>query len=202
MQLVKHKKSKHITITTGTKFHKLTILSLEGFYKKSEVMFEPVYKCQCDCGKIINLERIRFKYGNTKSCGCIQQEVVYDRFRKKRLVDDKTFYKHQLYDKYIRTSIPRKLVFSLDFELFDKLTNSNCTYCGRVPYTYMKYQSKDTELLYNGLDRKNNNLGYTKENVVSCCAQCNFLKGSMNYKEFIELVKLIANNVGSLSTAM
>ena len=38
--------------------------------------------------------------------------------------------------------------------------------------------------IYNGIDRKNNGKGYTEDNIVSCCKQCNFAKRNMSYKEF------------------
>lgn len=200
MKLIKHPKSKHIPIKAGTRFGNLTIISLEGFIKKREMAYEPVYKCQCDCGKVINLERVRFKYKNTRSCGCLRVKTVYNKYRNSLNITDDEFYKGQLYKRYISNSKRRNLTFSLDLELFSELISSKCTYCGREPYSFLRYKYKDRGLLYNGLDRVNNNLGYIKENVTPCCPQCNFLKGTMNQKEFIDLVHLIHNNVGSIST--
>ena len=36
-----------------------------------------------------------------------------------------------------------------------------------------------------GIDRVDNTLGYTSNNVVSCCTECNFMKRTMNYQTFI-----------------
>jgi hypothetical protein len=37
-----------------------------------------------------------------------------------------------------------------------------------------------------------NNLGYIKGNVVSCCGRCNRAKGTMNSDEFLYMVKMIS----------
>ena len=34
------------------------------------------YDCQCDCGKLFETNSRTLKLGNTKSCGCIRQEMV------------------------------------------------------------------------------------------------------------------------------
>ena len=46
----------------------------------------------------------------------------------------------------------------------------------------------------NGIDRWNNNAGYTPENSVACCFQCNDAKGSMDGDEFLKLVYGIASH--------
>ena len=46
----------------------------------------------------------------------------------------------------------------------------------------------------NGIDRIDNNLGYTVQNSISCCKKCNYAKHKMSYDEFIELVTNIYNN--------
>jgi hypothetical protein len=40
----------------------------------------------------------------------------------------------------------------------------------------------------NGVDRKDNAVGYTLENSVPCCATCNFAKRQMTVAEFIAWV--------------
>ena len=43
-----------------------------------------------------------------------------------------------------------------------------------------------------GIDRINSYGNYEITNCVSCCARCNFMKGSLNYREFINHARLIA----------
>jgi hypothetical protein len=67
----------------------------------------------------------------------------------------------------------------------DKLT-LNCLYCG------FKHN-----INLNGLDRLDNNLGYTNENTVSCCSTCNNLKKDYDLKTFFGKIKDIFENTQS-----
>lgn len=64
-------------------------------------------------------------------------------------------------------------VFTLTFENFLEFTEiSECFYCG-APVPWVPYRSNR----YN-LDRKVNDIGYTRENCVVCCWSCNRLKSA------------------------
>ena len=90
----------------------------------------------------------------------------------------------------------RPLRFSqvdLSYEEFLEFTSiKKCHYCGenlqwseRINREVMSYTG------YN-LDRKDSSLGYTKENCVACCGDCNRTKGDrFSYEEF----KLIATTI-------
>ncbi len=56
-------------------------------------------------------------------------------------------------------------------EEFKALTQGVCTYCDRPPTQIHR------GYLFNGIDRVNPDRGYSPENVVSCCKECNFIKG-------------------------
>ncbi len=77
-------------------------------------------------------------------------------------------------------------VRGLDFALTDEqaleLFKQPCHYSGHMPDPL------------NGIDRWNNNAGYTPENSVACCFQCNDAKGSMDGDEFLKLVYGIASH--------
>ena len=49
---------------TGQKFNHLTVL--ERIPQTSPIQ----WKCQCDCGKIVNVRGTYLRNGHTKSCGC------------------------------------------------------------------------------------------------------------------------------------
>ena len=44
------------------------------------------------------------------------------------------------------------------------------------------------------LDRIDSSKGYTKDNIVFCCSDINFMKNDLNYNEFIENCKLVTAN--------
>lgn len=67
----------------------------------------------------------------------------------------------------------RGLVFALNKEEFLKFWQKPCYYCAEAIETV-------------GLDRIDNTQGYTLNNVVSCCAMCNMMKGTMSAMEFMD----------------
>ena len=84
-----------------------------------------------------------------------------------------------------------KVNFELKYEdLVEIIENNNsCHYCG-TSLTYNKHSRYwgENNSRAHQLDRKNNNIGYTKENVVPCCWECNRLKSNrFTYEEFIKL---------------
>jgi hypothetical protein len=53
---------------------------------------------------------------------------------------------------------------------FKNITSKSCYYCGKEGP--------------NGIDRVDNTVGYTKENCVSCCKHCNYVKGDLSLEDF------------------
>jgi hypothetical protein len=78
------------------------------------------------------------------------------------------------YNEYKKRANMKLLLFELTIEDYNTIINSQCYLCGRK--SYEKYK--------NGIDRIDNNLGYTMNNVKSCCGSCNYIKKDM---ELIEL---------------
>jgi hypothetical protein len=80
----------------------------------------------------------------------------------------------------------RGINFSLPFELYEtQLWGKPCHYCG-------------CEIEITGLDRKDNSKGYSRDNVVPCCFNCNRKKNNRPYDQFIQEQKearTIINNV-------
>lgn len=73
-----------------------------------------------------------------------------------------------------------------DAALFMKQFVSPCYYCG--------ISVNDSNTL-NGLDRINNDFGYIKDNVVACCTQCNYMKGSsLSVEQFVAQARQICAN--------
>jgi len=74
-------------------------------------------------------------------------------------------------------------------EFIEIIKDHKCHYCDKKlifnPYTRDK-NSNYVSRAYQ-LDRKNNNLGYIKENLVTCCWECNRLKSNIyTYSEFMK----------------
>lgn len=139
---------------TGKKFGRLAVLSYDGNCH---------WKCQCDCGKIKSVYRHWLTSNQTKSCGCWRKEIS-ERGHK----PFQSLYKRLVWNCQ-KTNVPITLTFE---EFLEFTTIQNCHYCNDKITWHQRNRSR-----YN-LDRKNNNQGYTKENCVVCCKECNYAKNN------------------------
>ena len=72
-----------------------------------------------------------------------------------------------------------KKSFNLTFKEFVTFWKKPCFYCGFMVKTI-------------GLDRINSNKGYTRNNLVSCCKMCNFMKRAHSkYKFLSQCLKIV-----------
>lgn len=70
-------KSKHIDLI-GEKFGRLIVLEKLKERKDKRI----VYRCQCNCGTIIDVKKIYLTTGETKSCGCLKTDLEQENLRK------------------------------------------------------------------------------------------------------------------------
>jgi hypothetical protein len=87
--------------------------------------------------------------------------------------------------------------WDLSYSQFYQLTTQSCTYCGSEPLELNYFEkapslqrespnrdwSKYT-IKFNGVDRVDSFLGYSEENCVPCCTNCNRAKSDMSFAEF------------------
>jgi hypothetical protein len=81
-----------------------------------------------------------------------------------------------LYRRYSYDAVRRNKEFNLSIEVFESLISCPCHYCNKAPaqvYCQKSAGYKVDTLIYNGVDRVDNSLGYVNGNVVPCCASCN-----------------------------
>ena len=136
----------------GKKFGKLKVIS---FFKiKKDHTY---WKCLCNCGRNKVIESSRLVLDITKSCGWLHKfpkgEAMFNRLIK----------------HYKRKAKMRSLAFNLNTKQIKKLMLKNCYYCGLEPSN--EYGRKDSNgvFKYSGIDRINNNHGYSVKNCVPCC---------------------------------
>src|SRR5258708_34992132 len=137
----------------GQKFNRLLVLEKQASNKGV------MWKCLCDCGNITIVRSDGLRQNKIKSCGCLnnspKKEIGYSA-------------KYRKYDAYIRSAKKRNLIFELSLEEFIQITSQNCYYCGRLPEQITKTSSSSI-YISNGIDRKNNQLGYILNNCLPCC---------------------------------
>ena len=64
-------RSKYFKDIAGLKFERLTAIERQGQNKHGHSL----WLCKCDCGKTTIVDITSLTRGNTKSCGCLNQEV-------------------------------------------------------------------------------------------------------------------------------
>jgi hypothetical protein len=155
---------KQPSLFSGQIFNKLTVLRWDKSNKN--------WICQCQCGNIVNSRANLLTTNKHKSCkNCME----YNHF----ILPNNLGSKRHFYRQYIRGAKSRKHEFSLSFDEFMNIVNKNCFYCGDLPSTKCHAMNGKSSMLFNGIDRINNSIGYIKENCVSCCSICNRAKRDM-----------------------
>ena len=67
----------------------------------------------------------------------------------------------------------------------------NCFYCGKQPLNEAYSHDKKHLMLVNGVDRRDNDIGYTPSNIIPCCDQCNYTKNSQTEEAFCNHIKRV-----------
>ena len=173
------------TLTVIRKAEKQEIHCLRSDFKGNPVA-GTVWLCKCDCG----IEKV-FRRG-----AIVQGQSCGKCYRKKTPEVRVNF----LYSGLKSRAKKYGLEFSLTKENIRDLCFSECHYCGNSPSQKMKLynwnariRKDDTgwSVVYNGIDRRDNAIGYILENCVTCCKICNTMKNVMSTNEFIDHIKRI-----------
>ena len=167
---------KNVINEVGNKHGKLTVIERAGSNERRAAL----WLCKCDCGRMTIVPGRDLRSGGTRSCGCIARH---------RLPPGESGFNF-LYRAYRGSAIRKGVAFELTKEQMRKLTKLPCHYCGIEPFAAYPISKRRKQLklrgtyTYNGLDRIDNNKGYSIENVVPCCKRCNRAKFKMTVDEF------------------
>jgi hypothetical protein len=159
-------------VKVGKKFSQLTVVSF-GKNKWGQT----TALCHCDCGGQACPTITSLAAGESKSCGCLRHSKICGSGQAV-VASVATTYK----------SRAKKLgiAWEIDKHAVRQLILSPCFYCGIEPYRIWNITNKRTvdSLKCNGIDRLDNDRGYTTDNVVPCCPRCNYAKREMSFQEF------------------
>lgn len=178
----------------GEKFSRLLVVKLVGrrIYGK-RTTGTALWECLCDCGVIKNITSSALKNKKARSCGCFLTEYRKINVRKKFKAGQAPL--TQICLSYEAAAKKRNLQFDLSRKDIESLINKNCFYCGIKPSNIKK--GKLGNIFYNGIDRVNNQIGYTCENSVPCCKTCNRAKLEQTKIEFLSWIeKVYTHNFG------
>ena len=172
----------------GQKFGMLTIIAQADSHRTPKGKSLIRWRCECQCGKIIECYAMHLKNRKNMSCGCIRLSInrKYDPIKSSASV----IYRNGYNDGDI----------SLDE--FIALSSLPCHYCGALSSnSYQRAWKKriiQGEFKYNGLDRVDSSQAHNKDNVVTCCRQCNWAKRDLSLKDFLDWVKKIYEHTNKM----
>lgn len=175
---------------TGQTFNLLTVVKFSNI----KIRTRRTWLCKCEC----NNEKLVTEYdlinNETKSCGCLRSKRFIRPKRTKKSESGLNYF----YGKYKYNAKKRNLNFDLSKEEFKILTSNNCYYCDEMP-NKKRSGIKRTNIqgvewasyICNGIDRLDNELGYTLNNCVACCYHCNTAKLTMSLNDFCDWIERI-----------
>lgn len=169
---------------TGKMFGKLIVLEFAGPDKYGKSL----WRCKCSCGNEITKaagDLRRMSEGHCIKCNRGHNQLKFGEANRNRV-----------YKSYQAGANKRNLEFDLSLEEFIKTTQEKCHYCGALPSVFKRdsHHGKSNGLYTgNGIDRKDNIIGYTLSNCLPCCYTCNIAKRDMSYDDFISWIYRASN---------
>ncbi len=135
-----------------------------------------------DCGEQKGLNQfyrrkdVRYRDGYQSYC------IECCKLRKKHWYEKTKFNPSVRFKNLKASSKSRSISLTLTLEEYSSLVKQPCHYC----------ESSLEKHIGIGLDRKDNNLGYTPTNSLPCCTECNVGKGEyFSYEEWFVMVKAL-----------
>lgn len=172
---------------SGERFNRLTAVRFAE-HRISKGKKGSFWEFRCICGTNVVARKQDVVGGKKKSCGCAITDM-----ERGLPIGHAAF--NDLFRRYQKSARRRGKPFDLTEDQFRGLTSADCAYCGappslqsgRSPFSKngKLYRFKG-EYTYTGVDRVNNELGYTVSNCLPCCDICNRAKLCMSQREFLE----------------
>ncbi|MCU1326659.1 MAG: hypothetical protein JWN34_2029 [Bryobacterales bacterium] len=154
----------------GQTFGAWAVLEKVAARKRGDVQ---IWLCSCKCGnKTQRVSSHQLIAGRSKGC---RRCAVKPRMRLRPF--------EALFLKASRSAARERHGFSLTYDEFVAAIQPECHYC-LAPLVWAEHNVNRGAQAYN-LDRKDNALGYSAQNVVACCKRCNHGKGArFTHKEW------------------
>lgn len=159
----------------------LVALRIENAYRKERrqtrggsFYYTYFFKCR-ECGKEINSQHNYLKKHSGLCISCGHKGPIFG----------------SAYNQLVNNKHSKRVSATITYREFCDLAKiTQCHYCDQT----INRSSKKGTLGYRGyfLDRKDNNVGYTRENCVPCCWRCNQTKGNrFTYEEFLLISRVL-----------
>jgi len=172
----------------GNRYGKLLVLHQS---KKRGPKGQIFWTCKCDCGGTTDIVGFALRRNTRVSCGkCVRDG-------KNKNPDRVNAIYNNLYRFLKNRDKNYGGLCDLSFEEYVTLSSKPCFYCGlessnkTCDTKHNRLKHSDAVVLHNGLDRVDSSFGYTRENVVTCCKECNRAKNTMSHNEYRDFIKRV-----------
>lgn len=112
--------------------------------------FISIWLCICDCGNEKSIRGVDLQSGNTKSCGCLKQDLAHKRTGKNNPV-----YKHGRRCRSIKEDVRKR-------------DNYTCQDCNKTQVQHLTETNKKLNVHHIDGDDTNN----IEENMITLCISC------------------------------
>lgn len=143
---------------------------------------QPMGEWRCHCGNHFFQVNSRVTSGHKRTCGCSSFTPKYDVGEVGRM---------NILLSYKRNASGRGLTWELTDDMAYEMFAGVCHFCNKPPSNYATYGKAPhirdhNGFTYSGIDKLDNSVGYTIENSVPCCKECNFMKSSHTEEAYIK----------------
>lgn len=147
--------------------------------------------CKCECGAVRDVRLDGLRYGDSKSCGCLQRESASKQAIVASMANmlprgDASL--NAVFRLYKAGATKRGLGFNLSKSEFRDIASQPCYYCGKEPSQSYSPGLYNGDFVFSGVDRIDNDRGYDIDNCVPCCWTCNRAKLNRNLDEFLRWI--------------
>lgn len=187
---------------SGKKYGDWTVIGERAAWTDSK---RTRWLCRCVCGKEKLVAGQTLRNGSSTSCGCTglfrgADKATETKRKKRGDITPEAAVSIYLHKMYSRRAVDRDESFDLSVDDVRELSFSPCVYCGGPPsnkITETKNRKGEPSWIgsgvkYNGLDRIDSSVGYTKGNVVAACWCCNRMKRNLSVEDFLGACSVIA----------
>lgn len=160
-----------------------------------------LWKCLCDCGNTIEINGVLLGRAekDRKSCGCLAKKSANLRRKYQETTINIRYCHHERNGKQGNRG-------TLNRQDWESIVFLPCHYCGKIDVhtaleekgyrdkidTITKEEQERYSVKINGVDRIDSTKGYEKDNCISCCKMCNWMKLDYLPEEFLKHVEEIS----------
>lgn len=173
-------------IPIGTKFGDLTVSDTPERFTTGKTT-RAMFPCICKCGKTTKITGSQLRTGKRTRCtDCAYKERPQSTMKLSNL--------ERMFSLHILNRCKKgKVKNYLSIEDYSKIIEKDCFYCGESPKLISHLKKNKVALredfYANGVDRVDSSKGYSLENCVPCCKQCNTMKMNYSQNEFFNKIK-------------